>query len=586
MPMLPMLSKLDSFFRVDHAFAFLVTFRWAALLPALWILAIGAARPGIWGIPILSAALVINLAITLANHWMNKWVLRFPLLLGVDLLFMGAILALSGGAHSPYYLYALSPLLVGAFLFQVPGALLVSLLFTPLYLAANAPTPGGPRLSASDGAIVITQLAGIWLLPVLFAYPARLLKVINQARDDLARARDELAEKHENLSVAHRQLEIIHDLTVLLQAAPDLLSVQERVLGAVTTDLGFPKAVVALVDPARGEVGNWMEYPADGLLPAVEAIPLKHENGIAFQSILERTSHQTCAQGEPLVCHEGLNAWLNQRPWLILPLYLREHSVGVLFVAVDGEQAFTKEREATVSTVASQAALALGTTILCIDRARRLAVEQERNRIARDIHDTVAQSLFGIVYSLDACVNMLPGQADEVRKELTELRTLASSAHEEVRRSIFDLWPSALTLDVFTADLIGYVNSCCRPRSFGVDFHISGDFERLPAGVKRTVYRMTQEALANSARYSGAPSAQVFMEIAQDQVHLNIADEGKGFEPGLVLSRSENREHFGLKGIQERAQGMGGHCQIYSSPGQGARIVIDLPLNLRKSESG
>jgi signal transduction histidine kinase len=581
-----MLSKLDSFFRADRAFVFLVTFRWAALLPAIWILVAGGAQSGPWQLWIMGAAFAVNLAITLANRWLNRWVVRHPLLLGMDLLFMGATLALSGGAHSPYYLYALSALLAGAFLFQVRGALIVSLVFTPLYLIANTVAYGGASLSAADGVIVITELAGIWLLPVLFAYPARLLKVINQARDELARARDELAEKHQNLTVAHRQLEIIHDLTILLQAAPDLLSVQERVLGAVTADLGFPKAVVALVDPSREELGSWMEYPGDDSLPHIEPLPLRRENGIVFQSILDRASYQTCAEGEPLVPHGQLNAWFSQRPWLILPLFLREHSVGVLFVAIDGEQAFTKEREATVSTVASQAALALGTTILCIDRARRLAVEQERNRIARDIHDTVAQSLFGIVYSLDACVNMLPTQAQEVRNELIELRTLASSAHEEVRRSIFDLWPSALTLEVFTADLVGYVNSCCRPRSFGVDFHISGDFERLPAGVKRTVYRMTQEALANSARYSGAPSAQVFMEITQDQVHLNIADEGRGFDPGVALSRSENREHFGLKGIQERAQGMGGHCQIYSSPGNGARIVIDLPLNIGKTLSG
>ncbi len=586
MRLLPMLSKLDSFFRADHAFVFLVTFRWAALLPAIWLLVAGGAQSGPWPLSILGAALAVNLAITVANRWLNRWVVRYPPLLGVDLLFMGAILALSGGAHSPYYLYALSPLLAGAFLFQMRGALVVSLVFTPLYLIANAVTSAGASLSASDGVVMITELAGIWLLPVLFAYPAGLLKILNQARDDLARARDELAQKHENLTAAHRQLEIIHDLTVLLQSAPDLLSVQERVLGAVTADLGFPKAVVALVDPAREELGSWMEYPSNGSLPAIEPLPLKRENGIVFQSILDRASYQTCAAGEPLVPHERLNAWFDQRPWVILPLYLREHSVGVLFVAIDGEQTFTKEREATVSTVASQAALALGTTILCIDRARRLAVEQERNRIARDIHDTVAQSLFGIVYSLDACVSMLPAQAEEVRTELIELRALASSAHEEVRRSIFDLWPSALTLDVFTADLIGYVNSCCRPRSFGVDFHISGDFERLPSGVKRTVYRMTQEALANSARYSGVPSAQVFMEIAQDQVHLNIVDQGRGFDPALAASRGQDREHFGLKGIQERAQGMGGQCHIDSSPGQGARVVIDLPLNARKTYSG
>ncbi len=581
-----MLSKLDAFFRPERVFVFLLTFRWAALLPALWLLVIAGSdssaplRLGVFGI-----AVVINATISLWHTQLNRLVSNYPLLLGVDLAASAAILAASGGSRSPYFLYVLSPLLAGAFLFQMRGALTVAMVFTPLYLVANGLATRGTNVQPLDSVTVITELAGIWLIPILFAYPAHLLKVLNEARDELSTARDELAQKHENLTVAHRQLEIIHDLTILLQAAPDLLSVQERVLGAVTNDLGFPKAVVALVDPARQELGNWMEYPAGGTMPQADPLPLKLENGQVFSTILERSSYQTCANGEVLINHPGLNAWLNRHPWLILPLYLREHSVGVLFVAVDGEQTLTKAREAAVSTVANQAALALGTTILCIDRARRLAVEQERNRIARDIHDTVAQSLFGIVYSLDACVNMLPGQAESVRNELIELRALASRAHEEVRRSIFDLWPAALTLEVFTSDLISYVNSCCRPRSFAVDFHFSGDFERLPASIKRTVYRMTQEALANSARYSGASSAQVFMEIEDERVHLDIVDAGRGFDPMVALSREQDREHFGLRGIQERAQGMGGHCEIHSAPGEGARIAIDLPLSPRKTYS-
>lgn len=230
-------------------------------------------------------------------------------------------------------------------------------------------------------------------------------------------------------------------------------------------------------------------------------------------------------------------------------------------------------------TVANQAALALGTTLLCIDRARRLAIETERNRIARDIHDTVAQSLFGIVYSLDACISMLPSQAEEVRSELIELRSLASGAHDEVRRSIFDLWPSPLTIDLFMADLTNYVSSCCRPRSFSVIFNSSGDFDSLSAGLRRTIYRMAQEALANSARHSGANSARLCLNVSEGQVHLDISDQGRGFDPSLALIRSLNREHFGLHGIQERAHAMGGECEIISQPGAGARILVHLPIS-------
>src|SRR6266496_3548647 len=174
-------------------------------------------------------------------------------------------------------------------------------------------------------------------------------------------------------------------------------------------------------------------------------------------------------------------------------------------------------------------------TLLCIDRARRLAVETERNRIARDIHDTVAQSLFGIVYSLDACISILPSQAHAVKNELIELRSLASSAHDEVRRSIFDLWPSPLTIDLFIVDLTNYVGSCCRPRSFSVVFNNSGDFNSLSAGLRRTIYRMAQEALANSARHSGANSARLCLNVNEDQVNLDITDEGRGFDPSIAL---------------------------------------------------
>jgi signal transduction histidine kinase len=350
--------------------------------------------------------------------------------------------------------------------------------------------------------------------------------------------------------------------------------VQERVLGAVTADLGFSKAIVALVDPGREELGGWLVYPAEESFPSAQPLPLKSENGEVFKALLNRNLLRT--NNERLVQNAELNNWLNQTKWFVIPLYLREHPVGLLLVEESG---LTKERENILMTVANQAALALGTTILCIDRARRLAIETERNRIARDIHDTVAQSLFGIVYSLDACIKMLPVQADSVRHELIELRSLASSAHDEVRRSIFDLWPSALTIELFMADLTNYISNCCRPRPFSIIFNNSGDFNSLSAGLRRTIYRMAQEALTNSARYSGAQFARLCLNVAEDRVYLSIKDEGRGFDPSVVLSRTLNRDHFGLQGIQERARAMSGECEILSKPDAGARILIELPIH-------
>lgn len=563
-----MFKRLAAFFHPGRSFIFLIAYRWAALIPGLLTLGIAdASRYLLSPILILGATLLVNLFISLFNRRLNQLVINHPVFLIVDVLFGAGILAGSGGAHSPYYLYALSPLLAGAFFFQMRGAFIMSALFTPLYFAGVLLHP------RPDVVNLISQLAGIWLMPVLFAYSSTLVRDISQAREELAAARDELTEKHENLVAAHRQLEIIHDLTILLQSAPDLLSVQERVLGAVTTDLGFSKAVVALVDPAHEEVGGWLVYPRESAFPAIRPLPLKAENGTVFKALLDRNSF--ISNGGRLVEDTELNGWLNRSNWLVLPLFLREHAVGLLMVEENG---LTRERENTLLTVANQAALTLGTTILCIDRARRLAVETERNRIARDIHDTVAQSLFGIVYSLDACITMLPEKAEDVKSELIELRSLANNAHDEVRRSIFDLWPSALTLDLFMTDLKNYVGSCCRPKAFAIVFNTSGDFNSLSAGLRRTIYRMAQEALANSARHSGAQTARLNLNINEDRVDLSITDQGRGFNPEIALSRSLNREHFGLQGIRERAHTLGGSCEIASKPGEGTRITIELPL--------
>jgi len=328
-----------------------------------------------------------------------------------------------------------------------------------------------------------------------------------------------------------------------------------------------------LVDPMHEELGGWLVYPAEESFPSIQSLPLKSENGEIFKALLNRTIFTT--NNQTLVQNPELNNWLAQNKWFVLPLYLREHPVGILLVEESG---LTHERQNTLMTVANQAALALGTTILCIDRARRLAVETERNRIARDIHDTVAQSLFGIVYSLDACITMLPQQADAVKNELIELRSLADNAHAEVRHSIFDLWPSALTIELFTADLTNYISGCCRPRSFSIIFSNNGDFNSLSSGMRRTVYRMAQEALANSARHSGAQSARLCLTVTDAEVYLVVSDNGRGFDPSVALSRSQNREHFGLHGIQERARAMGGDCEIVSQPEAGVRVMINLPI--------
>ncbi len=523
--------------------------------------------------------ILVNLFISLFIRHLNRIVIEHPAVIGIDLIFGAFVLTVSGGSYSPYYLFALSPLLAGAFFFQVRGAVVSATTFTFLYLLADSLAHRVPELPPAESVTLVTHLAGIWLLPMLLAYPAVLLQKIKHAHDELALARDELAAEHKHLAAAHHQLRIIHDLTVLLQASPDIDSVQKCVLDTMTTRLGFRRVLMALVDPMHEELGNWALSPNHSSFPSIESLSLHEENGELCRAILHNRPFVTTSE-DLLISHLQLNTWLKEHRWYVHPLWLREHAVGVLLVELDMNEEINGERKEILTMVANQAAIALGNIILCIDRARRLAVETERNRIARELHDTVAQSLFGIVYSLDACINMLPGHVDEVKEELIELRTLASNTHNEVRQSILDMWPSTLTIELFESDLRNYV-TVCASRPFEIVFEHNGDFDHLPAGLRRTLYRIAQEALTNAARHSGANAAKLSLTITKDLVSLVVTDKGRGFDPNLVLARSLDREHFGLRGIQERARALGGHCHIQSCLGAGTSITITLPIHRR-----
>jgi two-component system NarL family sensor kinase len=554
-----------------------LTYRWLSLLPGLWWLLASSPDALVLPLLLLLAAAGSTLIITSLIRFFNFSLTQLIGLVGGDIGVAVGLLLLSGDTTSPYYWYALSPLLLAAGLFGPAGAALGAAGFTLLYL------PG--LLFLTDVFTIttaltplFTQLVGVWLGPLLLGYVSARFKYINQGVESPASAGDNQERRFTELALAYQQLQIIHDLTVMLQGASDSAAVQQRVLRVITQELGFNRAAVGRVCRDAASLGDWQIYPTgDPMLSSLPPVPLSAQSSLLARQVLEQ---QTCwwHNQEPLLPDESLNDWLAQNHWLILPLALPEAPVGVLLLAIeDGPGSLSEDRLVVLSAVASQAAAALG----AVERTRRLAAEQERNRIARDIHDTVAQSLFGMVFSLDACIKMMPHQAEAVQQELVELRQVADDVRHEVRRSILDTWPSELTTEQFKADLSKYVDHCSPAHAFKIDFTINGDFDRLPSAIRRTLYRISQEALANSARYAGVDLARLTMHVEPAHVFLSISDHGRGFDPRLALAREVNREHFGLRGIRERVEAMGGVCDILSQVGQGSQILVRLPINGR-----
>lgn len=563
---------------------FWLAYRWLSLLPAVWTLFPLADSTGSSLSPLALFLIVVGstLCITLLSRTFPYTALETACFLLVDLAGAAALLAFSGDIHSPYYWHVLSPLLAGALLFQWRGALWAAAIFSPLYLLCLTFLARTDPLGLEPDRL-ITQLAGVWLVPLLLGYPLHLLRRQEQEQTTLHVTQAELTRQHNQLLAVHNQLEIIHDATLLLQGASEMVSVQQRVLRAVTGELGFSQAMVGLVNPVTQNLGDWQIYPPvqNWKSLVISPLPLTPESGLMAQALLDRRVHWWVNE-EPLTADEVFNTWLSQSAWLMVPLALPEQPVGLLMVAAEGGPGSLAEDQLVVlSSVASQAAAALE----AIDRTQRLAAEQERNRIARDIHDTIAQSLFGMVFTLDACIKMLPQHGETVQQELVELRQLADQIRHEVRRYILDTWPSELTREQFKADLDKYVAHFAPAHTFNIDFTLNGDFDRLPSVLRRSLYRVSQEALANAARHAGVDSARLTMHVEPDEVYLSISDRGKGFEPKLALAREVNREHFGLRGMCERTQALGGKCDILSQVGHGTQILVWLPVN-RRGEHG
>lgn len=548
-----------------RVFRYLILYRWLSLIPPLVTLILADEKTLTLLTLIIAAA--INALISLFSRQLNGTLRTHPWLLAIDLVLTAVLITLTGGWQSPYYLYALSPLLVAAFFFQLRGALLASTLFLPLYLASvlAASTFSNEPL---DWLAVVTAVVGFYLISGAFGYASVLVNQLRNARD--------------SLFDAHRDLEVIHDLTISLQSAADVEEVQESVLEAVTFNLGFKRAAVGLVDQDRNLITGWLGRARDGKmtsnggLPHVAQIPLSKGGGATAEALLSRRVLQSTDQ--PGTTDSWIQDHFGMTEYRIFPMLLREHAVGVLLVDEIGAHE-DSARLRSLEFIANQAAVAIGTTMMCIDRAQRLAVQEERLRIAQDIHDTVSQSLFGIVYTLDGSLKLLPEQPDVVVPELERALRVAKETHDEVRQSIMAIWPTEVTADRFAKGLRRYAADICQADDLQIVFDVNGDFDRLSTQARRGLYRIAQEALTNVAHHASASEVSVTVDVAIDQVALTIKDNGQGFDPEEALIREYNREHFGLRGMKERASSLGGTCEIESHPNSGTSVMVDIPLS-------
>ncbi|MBI4789105.1 MAG: sensor histidine kinase [Chloroflexi bacterium] len=247
-------------------------------------------------------------------------------------------------------------------------------------------------------------------------------------------------------------------------------------------------------------------------------------------------------------------------PFQIGILFVVTYIVGLL---VEQQRAQQRELERAHSQLQQFAAT-----------TEQLAISRERNRVARDLHDTLAHTLTGLVVQLQAARSLLPRSSDQAQSAIQRAEQTARDGLNETRLAIRDLRSSPVAALGLVGALKQEINTFEQESAAAIQFDVSANFPPLNAAQEETLFRVAQEALRNVERHAQAQHVRVELQCDGNAVVLSIVDDGIGFDPEGLSSN-----HFGLIGIRERVSLIGGEVRVTSAPNQGTKINFQLPTS-------
>jgi signal transduction histidine kinase len=271
----------------------------------------------------------------------------------------------------------------------------------------------------------------------------------------------------------------------------------------------------------------------------------------------------------------------NMRTFLGVPIVARGEVIGAFYLTEKkGERGaeFTGEDEELIRTLAAHAAIAIENARLH-ERSRELSTIEERKRLARELHDSVTQTLFSIGLTAEAAAELVEADPGRAREQLGRLQELTRAAMLEMRSLIFELRPAELETEGLAAALRKHVEVLRRLHAQEIDVTVDGE-RRLPANVEKGLLRIAQEALGNALRHSGATRVSLSLAAHDSRVSLRVVDDGRGFDPEEAVTRSRR---LGLTSMRERAEAIGGTLAIESTPGRGTTVDVEVKLGRANS---
>ena len=375
----------------------------------------------------------------------------------------------------------------------------------------------------------------------------------------------------------NRELAILNTIAQALNREVDLELTLRTALAQVADLLGLHTGWIWLLDEATGTP---YLAAAQNLPPGLASAPERMEGSCyCLDSYVggelpkaANINIITCSRLKLLV--DGTDGL---RYHASIPLYAHGKKLGVLNVVSADYHKLSADDLRLLYTVGDLVSIAIERARL-FARSVDMGAVEERNRLAREIHDTLAQGLAALTLQLETADALLEAGAgaERARQVLQQALALTRASLDEARRSVLDLRAAPLEGRTLAGALTTLAESEGDRAGLAVTVEVVGGSRPLPVRVEAGLYRIAQEAITNVIRHAAAHHLTAQLTTQPAQVQLTITDDGQGFDPGQV---PVNR--YGLVGLNERAKLLGGHLIVRSSPGAGTRIEVVVPLGGR-----
>jgi signal transduction histidine kinase len=386
-----------------------------------------------------------------------------------------------------------------------------------------------------------------------------------------------------------RELTALNAIAGAVNTPMPLANTLERVLLAMLDTLGFPAGWVFLFD----QTGRRIQLSRSLGLPA-EVVAREVHAGLSGCPCIAALRDQRAVVLRPLPIGCALRAGRladgqSVAAHVTIPIRVRARVLGVLGIASADAGAFGADDTNLLEAIGQQLGVAIENARLWDELREKERVrgqlleqvigaqEEERKRVARELHDDTGQAITSLMVGLRAASENCEPTA---RNQFAALREIAAQTLESVKRMARELRPALLDDLGLAAALERYVSAYRANTGLNADLQVAGfdGPERLPPEVELTTYRIIQEALTNIVKHAQARNVSIVVERKPASLVAIVEDDGRGFDVRSVQAATQEEGRLGLHGMRERAQLIGGRLQLESTPGAGSSVFVEIPL--------